>query len=347
MTTNSYVRSILTYIARVLPLDLGVLLVLLFLTYAVIFMPVIHESVLRTVVGLVFLLFVPGYALVSALFPEAHTSASRLTVIDNASNIIAKNRSIDGIERIALSFGLSIALIPLFALLLTITGLGIGLVPVLLTSSIFIVMMIAVASFRRLQLPEQDRFRVPLRSWYESTRLAIESNRSRRTALNLVLALVILLSVSTLALAVVVPPDDERYTEFYILSENEDGDHVAANYSTGYQVGEPEILTFGFENYEGETVDYTVVIQLQEVASEGNDTTITNRSEIKQFSETVANNERQIIERNLTFSDELTGSDLRLVFLLYDSPPPENPDRENAKQSLHLWVDVEQSDAAE
>ncbi|MCK4222104.1 MAG: DUF1616 domain-containing protein, partial [Dehalococcoidia bacterium] len=56
---------------------------------------------LRIVLGLPFLLFSPGYALIAALFP--------------------KKGSLDGIERIALSFGLSIAVVPLIGLILNYT----------------------------------------------------------------------------------------------------------------------------------------------------------------------------------------------------------------------------------
>ncbi len=51
---------------------------------------------LRMIIGLPFLLFFPGYALISFLFPE--------------------KKSLDIIERVTLSFGLSIAITPLIGL---------------------------------------------------------------------------------------------------------------------------------------------------------------------------------------------------------------------------------------
>lgn len=51
--------------------------------------------------------------------------------------------------------------------------------------------------------------------------------------------------------------------------------------------------------------------------------------------------ETSIWAQELAVSDELTGDDLRLVFLLYDGPVPDTPTRENAYRSVHLWVDVQ------
>ncbi|WP_415087806.1 DUF1616 domain-containing protein [Natronomonas sp.] len=51
-------------------------------------------------------------------------------------------------------------------------------------------------------------------------------------------------------------------------------------------------------------------------------------------------------ERNITVSDELTGTDLRLSFLLYDGDVPAQPTRENAYRNLHLWISVEDDSGA-
>ena len=76
------------------------------------------DSALRVILGLPFLLFFPGYTLIAALFP--------------------KKSDLDGIERVALSFGLSIAVVPLLGLGLNYTPWGIRLYPVLITVIAFI-----------------------------------------------------------------------------------------------------------------------------------------------------------------------------------------------------------------
>ncbi len=70
----------------------------------------------RWVLGSVFVLFLPGYVTVEALFPKA--------------------RDLDGIERFALSVGLSLALVPLVGLLLNYTPWGIRLDPIVISLSI-------------------------------------------------------------------------------------------------------------------------------------------------------------------------------------------------------------------
>lgn len=99
------------------PDDLLICIVLALLLIAlVIFFP---DSLARKILGLIFVLFLPGYAATAALFPE--------------------NDQIDGIERVALTFGLSIAIVPLIGLALNFTPWGIRLDPILASVSGFIV----------------------------------------------------------------------------------------------------------------------------------------------------------------------------------------------------------------
>ena len=56
---------------RQLPADLAAVLVAVGLTLVFVFVPVLNETPLRVIIGLVFVLFVPGYAFIAALFPEA------------------------------------------------------------------------------------------------------------------------------------------------------------------------------------------------------------------------------------------------------------------------------------
>jgi len=72
--------------------------------------------VVRWVLGSVFVLFLPGYVTVEALFP--------------------KGRDLDGIERFALSVGLNLALVPLVGLLLNYTPWGIRLTPIVISLTI-------------------------------------------------------------------------------------------------------------------------------------------------------------------------------------------------------------------
>jgi uncharacterized membrane protein len=64
---------------------------------------------------------------------------------------------------VALSFGLSIAVVPLIGLILNYTPFGIRLVPIAVALSVFTFALTFVAIFRRNSLPIEERFKVSLR----------------------------------------------------------------------------------------------------------------------------------------------------------------------------------------
>jgi uncharacterized membrane protein len=334
---------------RDLPADLATVLIVVGCTNAAVFLPIIRESPIRILVGLVFVLFVPGYAFVAALFPEAGepptSSMDAPADADPASEVEAdpsvRDRGIDGIERVALSFGLSIAIVPLVGLVLNFTPFGIRLVPILFSLSLFTTTTTAIAAVRRWELPEDERFRVPHDEWIQAGKAELFDPESRTdAALNVALAIAVVLAVSSVAYAVAVPQQGERFSEFYILTEGDDGELVADGYPAEFTVGEPEPLHVGIGNNEHESVEYTIVVQVQEIQGEGNESRVVDRVEVDRWSTPVEHNGTRIQQRNITVSDELTGDELRLTLLLYTDDPPAQPTRENAYRDLHLWVTV-------
>lgn len=336
---------------RALPADLAAVVAVVVLTNAVVFVPVLNETPIRVVVGLVFVLFVPGYAFIAALFPEAGDSpstpaADKESTEEPAEDPSLGDRGIDGIERVALSFGLSIAIVPLIGLVLNFTPFGIRLVPIVLSLSAFTILATGVAAIRRWDLPADDRFRVPYRDWLQAGKEELfQPDSQMDAALNVALAVAIILAVSSVAYAIAVPPQGEQFSEFYILTEGDDGELVADGYPTEFTPGEPESLYVGIGNNEYEPIEYSVIVQLQDVQVEGNETRVVERTELDQWSTTIAHNETWIEEKNITVSDELTGEDLRLTFLLYTGEPAAAPTRDNAYRDLHLWVTVSSQSA--
>ena len=120
------------------PKDLTLVILLTLLCIPFVLIPPLDETPVRIILGLLLVLFLPGYSLIAALFPG--------------------KGDLDGIERIALSFALSIAVVPLLGLALNYTPFGIRLVPILIVLSIFTVLLDVVAYVRRRGLPESDRF---------------------------------------------------------------------------------------------------------------------------------------------------------------------------------------------
>ena len=113
------------------------LLIIIVLSLLMLPLVILTSGALRIILGLAFILFFPGYTLIAALFP--------------------RKRDLDGIQRLALSIGLSIALVPLIGLILNYTW-EIRVYPILISLLIFIVAMAGLALYRRQQLMPEERF---------------------------------------------------------------------------------------------------------------------------------------------------------------------------------------------
>jgi len=326
---------------RRLPADLAVVLGVVVLTCVAVLLPGLNETPLRVVIGLPFVLFVPGYAFIAALFPEATERSPKATDAETDS-ALRSQAGIDGIERVALSFGTSIAIVPLLGLVLNFTPWGIRLVPVLLTVSGFTLLATGIAAVRRWDLPTENRFRVPYRDWLGTARAELFEPDSRTdSVLNALLVVSVLLAAGSVTYAVAIPQQGESFTEFYVLTQNETGDLIADDYPTEFTVGESKPLHLGIGNHEHQEMDYTVVVELQEVRIINNTTQVQTERELDRFRTTVAANQTWVAQRNVTPTME--GDRLRLAFLLYRDGPPQAPTVENAYRELHLWVNVTSS----
>src|SRR3989344_7630188 len=101
---------------KIFKIWIGVLSVLLVTSLVLTIWMSILDS-LRIVFGSVYVLFLPGYLLTFLFFPKS----------------LNENERIDGIERIALSFALSIAVVPLMVFYLNLIGIKINLFNIFIT----------------------------------------------------------------------------------------------------------------------------------------------------------------------------------------------------------------------
>ena len=284
------------------PLDLLLVAGLVLLTDIFVLTAWLNETFLRTVLGLPLVLFLPGYALIAALFPAKF--------------------DLDGIERVALSFGLSIAVVPLIGLGLNYTSWGIGLVPVLISISVFTLLMCGLAYFRREQLSPEERFEVPFREGAEALRAEVVEKPESWTdkILTIILILSILASVGTLVYVIVSPKEGEHFTEFYILGP----EGMASNYPTEYVLGEDGTVIVGIVNHEYRTVNYAMDVRLE------------NRSlDLPENMKYVNLVHNETWEDTLEITPPFEGTDMKLEFLLFNESEKEVPYRE-----LHLWINV-------
>jgi uncharacterized membrane protein len=291
-------------------------------TLACVYVPVLNASPLRILFGVAMVLFIPGYALIAALFP-------------------AKG-DLDGIERVALSFGLSIAVVPLIGLGLNYTPWGIRLDPILVSLTAFTLAMSAAAWYRRLLLPAEERFVVPAREMIEAARLELfdpEASRLDR-GLSAFLVVAIALALITTAYVIAVPKEGEHFTEFYILGPG----GKAADYPTAPRVDVNQSLIIGVGNHEYRDVTYTVeaILLNQTFDPTTNTSTIHAVLPIDQFTVTLSHNET----RELPWEFSVPSAEYnRLQFLLFNETVPgpgvAGQDRINASyRDLHLWLQV-------
>jgi uncharacterized membrane protein len=280
-----------------LPIDLLIILLWNILTAIFIITPFLSETIFRTILGIPMVLFIPGYALIASLFP--------------------RKGDLDGIERIALSFGLSIAVVPLLGLILNFTPFGIRLVPVLVTLCLFTTILIFTAAYRRDKLPPDEKFTVPFHRVYEIIEEELNTPKSRTDRiLTGILIFSIALAIGMLYFVITTPKIGERFTEFYILGP----EGKAENYPTILRNNSPAVVLVGVVNHEYVTINYTVRIALD--------------SEI--LTDTwFMSGHNQTWEKNLTFVPDREGTDMKLEFLLYKEDNFTAPYRD-----LHLWVNV-------
>jgi hypothetical protein len=101
----------------------------------------------RYALGIVYILWLPGYAFIKALFPQTLPFARGL-----AHSLGTTEKNIDAIERVALSLGMSIALVPIVGLLLNYTPWGIRLTPIVLSLTALTVTFATAAVLREHQI---------------------------------------------------------------------------------------------------------------------------------------------------------------------------------------------------
>jgi uncharacterized membrane protein len=266
--------------------------------FSVVLVPIVEFSsgALRIALGLVFILFSPGYVLIAALFP--------------------RKSAIGGIERIALSFGLSIAVVPLIGLALNYTPSGIRLYPILISVLAFIILMAIVAWYRRKKLSLQDRFQLRIIGKLPSLKKSWSNKGKLDRVISILLVVAILGALGTLGFVITNPKVGEKFTEFYILG----ADGKADNYPKEIKLGNSAEVTVGIINREQELITYTV-----EVTIDGEDAITLGPFNLLIDEEW---------ETSVTLTPTTTGRSQKIEFKLYKAGFDE------IYLSLHLWVDV-------
>ncbi len=305
-----------------IPKDLVVIAVWLILAIATIYVPVINETFIRVIFTVPVILFIPGYVLIAALFPE--------------------KKSIDGIERFALSVGLSIAVVPLIGLVLNYTPFGIRLDPIVVSLTLFTIAMMIITLYRRARLPAAEKFAVP----FEKVKPTLKeeffpANQGKfDKALSIILIVAIVVAVLTTVYVIAFPKDGEKFTEYYILG----ADKMADDYPEKFAAGTSQFVWIGIGNHEYRNVNYTVETLLlnAEWDNTTNSSVIHASAPLDRFDVFVADNTTYLEPYNFSVGSTAYN---RLEFLLYNETVPAASATAEEKMAaayrdLHLWIKV-------
>ncbi len=347
MSREIELRLLVPAPVRRFPTDLGLAVIFVFATCLSVLLPIVTDSPIRPLLALPFILFAPGYTLIAVLFPQNVAAAVNEPMTEDRSiteRIHPRfENGIDGLERIALSLGTSIAIVPLIGLILSVSPWGIRLLPVLFSVGGFTILMAIVGGVRRWELPEEARFSVPFRQVGASIRAELfESETRTEMVVNILLVICFLVAAASVTYAVVVPANQENSTEFYLLTKNESG-FVARDYPTNFTAGESKPVYVGLQNHEHQRENYTIIVLLQRVRTTNHSTTIQREREVARFHASVESNGKWQTKHSLR--PKMTGSRLRVQYLLYKGPLPANPTRKNAYRELHHWITVSKGGA--
>jgi len=281
--------------------DLALILIITAAAIVVVFAPLTSISTARAIAGMLLIFFVPGYALLAAVFPQ--------------------KESITNVERAIFSLVFSVIIVGGVGLLLSYTQLGISSAPLVASISVFVVVSTCAAYVRRRSLSPGRSFSIPLPRVSDVKRALSLREVTGTLDKTLVIVLILILVTSLVATVYLVatPLNGKPYTELYVLGP----DGKAQDYPSQFHLGDEKSVIVGVTNHEQRTVEYTLVTSLN--GTTGSSTLSTEKLSL-------ANN--QNLERTVAIRPDLTGTNLKLSFLLYannDTSP---------LQMTHLWVNV-------
>jgi uncharacterized membrane protein len=238
------------------------------------------SGVIRIIIGLLLVAFLPGYVLLAALFPE--------------------NDSQSAIERTAMSIGISVAIVSLISLALNYTAWGVQIQSVTVSIAIFIIILAFIAWLRRRKLPSGKRFTIDLnRLRFSLLRNSWVSQNPWNKVLSIFLAVAIIFTIGTIVYVTAASKNSEHFTEFFILGRG----GAIENYPRNIVLGDPAEVTLGVINHESRPMTYQVAITIN-----GEETTRTGTVYLKH---------QERWEQDVSFTPTRAGDNQKVEFLLY------------------------------
>ena len=296
------------------------------------------NDMLKIVLGLLFLLFIPGYLLLFVLFPNKKT-----------------DKGIDFTDRIALSFGISLAIVSLTGIALYYIAGKIELEYALISIFIFEIIIGVISVYRWFKTIPDERLV-----------LSIDLNLFKSTdkldkILIMILIILIIVTATVFIFITTTPRIGEKFTSFNILGP----DRNPTYYPRNIIAGENATIIIGVTNHEYQIMNYTIEVWLinQTITfDESTDKNIilyNNAWFMDKINISLIHSDNNIQiewesqwEYYYTFNINKKGENLTLAFLLFTAPT-DNFDYakdykdiieqkiDNSYEELHLWITVD------
>ena len=288
------------------------------------------NEILRIILGLPFIFFIPGYILIFTLFPTRKT-----------------NTGINFIERIALSIGFSIAIVPTIGLALNYTSTGIQLESIFLCIFVFVLGIGVLGMYRWFALDPSERFIIN----FDIPK--IKSKNKIDLFLNILIVFSLITATLVATYVLITPQQKEKFTEFYLLGSSQNSTDFPRNISAG----ENYSIIIGVANHEYKTIDYTIEVWLINESEVENKTTIENMwffdkilVSLNHTDLDIDNVKKAQWEHHYFFNTNKTGL-FKLTFLLFTTSTndyiKEFDYKEIAQEKIstayretHLWISV-------
>lgn len=273
-------------------LDMFIISVWIIAAFAFIMTPTLENSPIRTILGIPMILFIPGYILISVLFP--------------------KKDDLDIVGRIALSFGLSIAVVSILGLILNFT-FGIRLISILMVLCIYTIVLVFATIYKRRELSEDVQFSIQLDGIFNAINDGLRPKNRSDLVVTIILIFTMMLAIGMMYHAIVTPKVGEKFTEFYVLnSSGKTYNHSDLRFNSSLT------LLIGVTNHEHSPVNYTIQVALDKNILTSRELTL---------------NHDQIWENYVTLLPEGNEHGDKLELLLFKENDLKTPYR-----SLYLWM---------
>jgi uncharacterized membrane protein len=214
---------------------LGIFILNLFLF---VFAYVYPVPAIRSILGIPFLMFVPGFVLLAVLMP--------------------RRTDIQTMERVIISFVVSIIIDTVIGLLLNYTVSGITESSVAVSLAIFVLFVSGAAMIRQLLLPAGERGVLEF-----TLRLMKPSAGTFNFALTILMSLVLVGGVASGIIYSVSPKKSAAFTQFYIVQQEGGALYTVNSPSENDDV----TITLGLDNNEGGLTTYKVQALINDIGN--------------------------------------------------------------------------------